>query len=255
MQASKDMSQSSEFAGVPVVVVGGHLGSGPAIVRGFAAAGARVAVGVLAGTIAAPVPAIDGAPGLTMVPLDPAGAGAIPAFFDACEQALGGLAVVVMMAPPVKTAAALDIADAEYQAVIQRELVAPLWCIREAARRLAARQGGRIISFVSMSGKTGVHKHVAPYAAAKGGLITFSRVLAAELAHTGVTVNVVATALFDVQVAKKTPAELAEMVKGIPVGRVGQSQEAAHAALFLASRDAGYITGETLNMSGGRFMD
>lgn len=247
------MTDKDEFAGLPVLVVGGHLGSGPAIVRAFAERGARVAVGVLSGTVAAPVPALEGAAAL--LPLDLAQAGAIPAFFDSCEQALGGMAVVVMMAPPVKTAAALDIPDGEYQAVIQRELVAPLWCLREAARRMVARQGGRIISFVSMSGKTGVHKHVAPYAAAKGGLIAFSRVLAAELAHTGVTVNVVATALFDVQVAKKTPAELAEMVKGIPVGRVGQSREAAHAALFLASRDSGYITGETLNMSGGRFMD
>ena len=59
----------------------------------------------------------------------------------------------------------------------------------------------------------------------------------------------------DVQVARKTPAELAEMVKGIPVGRVGLSDEAAHSALFLASRQSGYITGETLSMSGGRFMD
>lgn len=241
-----------EFDGAPVVVVGGHLGSGPAIVRGFVQRGARVAVGVIKGTTVA-----DPAPleGTSSLPLDFSAAGGIGSFFDACEQALGGLSVVVMMAPPVKTGAALDIPDEEYREVINRELVAPLLCIREAARRLAARGHGRIISFVSMSGKTGVHKHVAPFAAAKGGLITFSRVLAAELAHTGVTVNVVATSLFDVQVAKKTPAELAEMVKGIPVGRVGHSDEAAHSALFLASRQSGYITGETLSMSGGRFMD
>lgn len=241
-----------EFNDTPVVVVGGHLGSGPAIVRGFVGRGARVAVGVIKGATAADVAPLEGS---CNVPLDFSAGGGVAGFFDACEQALGGLAVVVMMAPPVKTGAALDIPDDEYRAVINMELVSPILCIREAARRLAARGHGRIISFVSMSGKTGVHKHVAPFAAAKGGLITFSRVLAAELAHTGVTVNVVATSLFDVQVAKKTPAELAEMVKGIPVGRVGHSSEAAHAALFLASRQSGYITGETLSMSGGRFMD
>ncbi len=250
--SSLPTSGKDEFASAPVVVVGGHLGSGPAIVRGFVQRGARVAVGVIKGTVAG-----DPAPleGTNNVSLDLSATGGIGGFFDTCEQLLGGLSVVIMMAPPVKTGAALDIPDEEYRAVINAELVAPLLCIREAARRLAARGHGRIISFVSMSGKTGVHKHVAPFAAAKGGLITFSRVLAAELAHTGVTVNVVATSLFDVQVAKKTPAELAEIVKGIPVGRVGHSEEAAHSALFLASKQSGYITGETLSMSGGRFMD
>lgn len=111
------------------------------------------------------------------------------------------------------------------------------------------------MAFISMSGKTGVHKHVAPYAAAKGGLVTFSRVLAAETAHTGVTVNLIATALFDVQIAGKTAEERAIIESGIPVGRAGRSREAAHAAMFLASRDAAYVTGETLNLSGGRFMD
>ena len=247
---------TDEFSGAQVVVVGGHLGSGPSIVRGFVERGARVVVGVLAGVLAGagsaePAP-IEGA---TNVPLDFGNPQAIKTFFDICEKSLGGLSIVVMMAPPVKTGAALSIADDEYRAIINMELIGPILCIKEAARRLVAHGYGRIISFVSMSGKAGVHKHVAPFAAAKGGLITFSRVLAAELAPSGVTVNVIATSLFDVQVAKKTPAELAEMVKGIPVGRVGLSDEAAHSALFLASRQSGYITGETLSMSGGRFMD
>jgi NAD(P)-dependent dehydrogenase (short-subunit alcohol dehydrogenase family) len=111
------------------------------------------------------------------------------------------------------------------------------------------------MSFSSMSGKTGVHPYVAPYAASKGGLITFSRSLAAELAPTGVTVNVIATSLFDVQVANQTPEKLAETLKGIPTGRPGRSEEAAHAALYLASRNAGFVTGETMSLSGGRFMD
>ncbi len=84
-------------------------------------------------------------------------------------------------------------------------------------------------------------------------MITFSRVLAAELAPSAVTVNVIATSLFDVQVAGL--ADKSEVVKGIPVGRVGRSEEAAHAVLYLASKDGGYVTGETLNLSGGRFMD
>jgi NAD(P)-dependent dehydrogenase (short-subunit alcohol dehydrogenase family) len=120
---------------------------------------------------------------------------------------------------------------------------------------MADRGRGRIISFSSMSGKTGVHPGVGPFAAAKGGLIAFSRVLAAELAPRGVTVNVIATSLFEPQVAVLDDDHRKRVLAGIPVGRFGRSVEAADAALFLASDDAGYITGETLNMSGGRFMD
>jgi NAD(P)-dependent dehydrogenase (short-subunit alcohol dehydrogenase family) len=119
---------------------------------------------------------------------------------------------------------------------------------------MADRQYGRIITFGSMSGKTGSHKGVAPFAAAKGGLYAFARALASDIASTGVTVNSIATALFDVQVAAGSE-HMNEVIKGIPVGRVGRSSEAAHAALYLASREAGYVTGETLNLSGGRFMD
>ena len=147
----------------------------------------------------------------------------------------------------------IEIAPDTIRRVVNEELVGPMLAIQEAGRRLVKRGGGRIISFASMSGKTGAHKHTTPYAAAKGGLITYSRGVAAELAPTGVTVNVIATALFDVQVAHM--ADKSEVEKGIPVGRVGRSEEAAHAVLFLASKDAGYVTGETLNLSGGRFMD
>ncbi|MFM9969175.1 MAG: SDR family NAD(P)-dependent oxidoreductase [Burkholderiales bacterium] len=238
----------SEFKDAAVVVVGGHLGVGPAVVSAFVDQGARVAVGMLGGASA-------NLPGATHLPVDLADRHSINGFFDACEKSLGGLAIMVMVAPPVKTKNALDFTDAEYRHVIEQELTGPIFCILDAARRMSVRGFGRIISFSSMSGKTGVHKHVAPYAAAKGGLITFSRSLAAELAPNGVTVNVIATSLFDIQVAGHSPEKMVETLKGIPVGRVGRSEEAAHAVLFLASRNAGYVTGETMSLSGGRFMD
>jgi NAD(P)-dependent dehydrogenase (short-subunit alcohol dehydrogenase family) len=235
---------------MPVVVIGGHLGTGPAVVRAFVEQGAKVAVGVLAGHEPSQPAAIAGARNIAADLRDGAG---VAAFFDACEQQLDGLSVVVIVAPPVKTGDAFSFTEAQYRAVIDAELLGPILCLKEAGRRMAERGGGRLISFSSMSGKTGVHPHVAPYAAAKGGLIAFSRSLAAELAPKGVTVNVIATALFDVQVAAM--ADTSQVVKGIPVGRVGRSEEAAHAVLYLASRNAGYVTGETMNLSGGRFMD
>lgn len=245
-----EQQTASEFRGLPVVVIGAHAGTGPAVVRAFVQQGARVAVGLVAtqgGKATEPLP------GTVEFGVDTSDTASICGFFDQCEAAIGGTAVLVNVAPPIASGNALDFTAADYRAAVEQELIGPILCMQEAARRMLPRGFGRIMSFISMSGKTGVHKHVAPFAAAKGGLLTFSRTLAAELAPMGVTVNVLATALFDVQVASMPDG--AEVVKGIPVGRPGRSGEAAHAVLFLASKDAGYVTGETLNLSGGRFMD
>ena len=242
-------SAKSEFDGQAVAVVGGSDGVGPAVVRAFLARGAKVASGEAAG----PPPNLP--PETLIIPLDLARPDSVVGFLDRCDAEFGGVDVLVMSARPVKVAKLLDTPPDEIRRVVERELTDVIVCIQEAARRMVARKKGRIISFASMSGKTGVHTGVAPYAAAKGGLITFSRSLAAELAPTGVTVNCIATALFDVQAAALPEDHRREVVKGIPVGRFGRSEEAAHAVLYLASRDAGYVTGETLNLSGGRFMD
>lgn len=238
-----------EFKGTSVVIVGAHAGTGPAVAQAFVERGARVAVGVVASHAKRSSPLPD----TIEFNVDTSSADSIRTFFDECERALGGLDVLVNVAPPIASGNALDFKPDDYRTAVEQELIGPILCMQEAARRMVARGFGRIMSFISMSGKTGVHRHVAPFAAAKGGLLAFSRTLAAELAPTGVTVNVLATALFDVQVASMPDG--AEVVKGIPVGRPGRSAEAAHAVLFLASKDAGYVTGETLNLSGGRFMD
>ena len=238
-----------EFQGAQVVIIGAHAGTGPAVVCAFVERGARVVVGAVASHRKADAPL----PGTVEFSIDTSDPESIRGFFDQCEAAIGGVSVLVNVAPPIASGNALDFSAADYRAAVEQELIGPILCIQEAARRMLPAGFGRIMSFISMSGKTGVHKHVAPFAAAKGGLLTFSRTLAAELAPTGITVNVLATALFDVQVASMPDG--AEVVKGIPVGRPGRSDEAAHAVLYLASRNAGYVTGETLNLSGARFMD
>jgi NAD(P)-dependent dehydrogenase (short-subunit alcohol dehydrogenase family) len=229
-----------------VAVVAAADGLGPSVVEAFSAQGARVAVD-------ADGPRFSHAS--LCAPFDIREPEAISDFFARCEKELGGLDVLVMSARPVATGAILERSPEEFRSVVESELIGPMACLREAGRRMAERGRGRIISFSSMSGKTGVHPGVGPFAAAKGGLIAFSRVLAAELAPRGVTVNVIATSLFETQAAALDEEHRKRVLAGIPVGRFGRSVEAAEAALFLASDDAGYITGETLNMSGGRFMD
>lgn len=248
-ETSMEEFDSNEFAGCQVAVVNGRLGTGPSVVRAFLERGAHVTVADLNNPgplVSAPV---EGARYLTVADQPPG----ISDFLDQAQAPSGKLDVLVLIAPPVKTGKVFEIEEPEYRRVIETELLAPITWLRAAAKRMVPQQHGRLISFCSMSGKTGVHPHVTPYAAAKGGLIAFSRSLASEIASSGVTVNMVATALFDVQLAAMNDAS--EAIKGIPVGRAGRSAEAAHAALFLASRYAGYVTGETLNLSGGRFMD
>jgi 3-oxoacyl-[acyl-carrier protein] reductase len=239
-----------EFKGTSVAIIGAHAGTGPAVAKAFVESGARVAVGVVANHRLKEKSPL---PGTLEFDIDTSDTTSIRTFFDLCEQSVGAVEVLINVAPPIASGNALDFSADDYRRAVEQELIGPILCMQEGARRMLPRGFGRIMSFISMSGKTGVHKHVAPFAAAKGGLVTFSRTLAAELAPTGITVNVLATALFDVQVASMPDG--AEVVKGIPVGRAGRSDEAAHAVLFLASRNAGYVTGETLNLSGGRFMD
>jgi 3-oxoacyl-[acyl-carrier protein] reductase len=230
---------AANLAGQRVVVLGASYGVGPAVVTALCDAGARV------------VTDADGLAGAEHI----ADNGNAADYFDRCVARLGGLDVLVVSSRPVKNKPVLDMTAEEMRSVAEDEMVVPALQMQDAARRMVTAGYGRIIVFASMSAKTGVHHNVAPYAAAKGGLLAFARVLAAETAEHGVTVNGIATALFEPQVKTMTEEKRASLKKGIPVGRFGRSEEAAHAVLFLASRDAGFVTGECLNLSGGRFMD
>jgi len=242
-----------EFANSNVIVLGAGNSIGQAVTTAFLRQGARViaadgATAALAGLVPEP-----GQPGtlhhVTVDPSDPL------AFMRACDELAGDIDVLVCTAPPIDHVRVLEMPASAMRDIIERELVTPALIMQEAARRMVAKGCGRIVVFCSMSGKTGVHTNVAPFAAAKGGLLAYLRVMAAELAAAGVTVNAVATSLFESQVASLAPDERQELTRGIPVRRFGRADEAAHAALFLASRNAAFITGETLNLSGGRFMD
>lgn len=231
---SPEMMQGLE--GQRVLLIGARHGVGPAVAKALEAAGTRLAT--------------DGGP--VGEALD---AGDAQGLIAGAVELLGGLDVLVMSPPPVRSKPVLEMTSEELRAVTEAELVVPALQMQAAARVMAEKGYGRIITFMSMSGKAGVHHLVAPYAAAKGGLLTFLRVLAAETAEHGVTVNAIATALFEPQTATM-PQEKQDRLRGeVPVRRFGRSEEAAHAALYLASPLAGFVTGECLNLSGGRFMD
>lgn len=226
------------LAGQRALIVGAEHGVGPAVVAALRKAGTRLAV--------------DSGEAIDATLLggeDPTN------LVDRAAEALGGLDILIVSAPPVRSKPVLEMTQEELRSITDSELVVPALQMQAAAKLMSAQKYGRIIAFASMSGKAGVHHLVAPYAAAKGGMLTFMRVLAAETAGDGVTVNGIATALFEPQTATMPPEKQARLRAQIPVGRFGYSEEAAHAVLFLASPLAGYVTGECLNLSGGRFMD
>lgn len=232
------LDQGASLEGQKALVLGARHGVGPAVVAALAAAGARLAVDA------------GGADGATTIDCaDPA------RLIDVGDERLGGIDVLILCPPPVRNKPVLDMTPDEMRSVVEAELVIPALHMQAAARLMSARGHGRIIALMSMSGKAGVHHHVAPYAAAKGGMLTYMRVLAAETAERGVTVNAIATALFEPQTAVMAAEKRERLRAQIPVGRFGLSEEAAHAVLYLASPLAGFVTGECLNLSGGRFMD
>lgn len=243
----------SEFVGINVAVLNATGAIAQSIVKSFLSEGARVVAidtGAELDRHGAALKALAPERLMTLV-FEP---DAI-ALLDDVERAAGPLDVLVCAAPPVGQVLILDMSAEELRRTVESELCVPALLMQEAGRRMAQRGRGRIISLFSMSAKTGVHTKVGPFAAAKGGLLAYSRVMAAELAPTGVTVNAIATSLFEPQVAILPREEQEALAKAIPVRRFGRVTEAARAVLFLASGDAAYMTGETMNLSGGRFMD
>lgn len=176
---------------------------------------------------------------------------------DRCMAISGdqSLDALVCVAPPVSQMNVLEVSPEDFRNTVEQELIVPVLLMQEAGRRMVKAGCGRIIVYTSMSAKTGVHPHVSSFAAAKGGLLAYMRVMAAELAKHGVTVNGIALSLFEPQVARLTEERRNQLTQGIPAHRFGKPTEAAAAAVYLASEHAAFITGETLNLSGGRFMD
>jgi len=129
-------------------------------------------------------------------------------------------------------------------------------CAQAVMPAMVERKRGTIVNVVSIAGRNGGGVGAGPYSTAKGGLITFTKALAKELAPYGVRVNAVSPGVIDTPFHEvfSTPEMIANFVKGIPLGRVGTSMECAMAIAFLASDAASYVVGETLEVNGGQLM-
>jgi NAD(P)-dependent dehydrogenase (short-subunit alcohol dehydrogenase family) len=136
--------------------------------------------------------------------------------------------------------------------VLQISLHSAMVCARAAIPGMQARRYGRIVN-ISSEAVYRPAPMMSEYAAAKAGVIGFTRALAVEVAGSGVTVNAIAPGLIRTATLDKVPADIIERARGeIPVGRLGEPEEIAHAVEFLTSPEAGYVTGQTLGVNGGR---
>jgi 3-oxoacyl-[acyl-carrier protein] reductase len=176
------------------------------------------------------------------------------ALVEAAEQAAGPLAILVNNAGMTRDVLALRMRDEDWQAVMDVDLSAPFRLARAALRGMLRRRAGRIINISSIVGVTG-NAGQANYSAAKAGLIGMTKALAQEVASRGVTVNAVAPGLIATSMTDRlSEQQRTKLVESIPLGRVGSPEDVAAAVAYLASDEAGWVTGATLHVNGGMAM-
>jgi 3-oxoacyl-[acyl-carrier protein] reductase len=240
-----------------VVVTGGSRGIGRAICLAFAATGSRVFFNYRSdAAAAAETVAACRAAGCqaAAVAADVADADAVAGFFERILAETGRIDVLVCNAGITRDGLVMRMSPADWDAVIATNLTGVFYCVKAASRAMVRRRSGRIVLVASVVGATG-NSGQANYAAAKAGLIGLTKSLARELASRRVTVNAVAPGLVDTDMAAAlNPGAREAILAAIPLGRMASASEVAAAVRFLASEEAGYITGQVLNVNGGMYM-
>lgn len=243
-----------DLSGMTALVTGASGGIGSAIAQALAGQGARLAV---SGSNVAKLDAFAQTLGGDPVRLvcDLSDAAAVDGLVPAAVEALGGrIDILVNNAGVTRDNLVMRMKDEEWDQVIRVNLEAAFRLARAAARPMVKARFGRIVSITSVVGATG-NPGQANYAASKGGLTAMSKALAQELASRGITVNCVAPGFIATAMTEELPeAQKAALNARIPAGAMGTGADIGAAVVYLASREAGYVTGQTIHVNGGMAM-
>jgi 3-oxoacyl-[acyl-carrier protein] reductase len=248
-----------ELTGRVAVVTGGSRGIGRAIAIALGRAGAKVVVNYTANEAAAneAAAAVVAAGGAAVTKrFDVADSAAVDVAIKEVIAAEGGLHILVNNAGIAVNTLVLGAKDADWKRAIDVNLNGTFHCCRSALRAIMkAKETGRIINITSITGETGSAGQ-GPYVAAKAGVIGLTKTLAREYASRGVTVNAVSPGYIDTDMtASELPEDRrVELLKTIPLGRVGKPEDVAAAVAYLAGPSASYVTGQVLRVNGGLFM-
>ena len=251
-----------DLTGMTALVTGAAGGIGSAIARSLAAQGARLA---LSGSNAAKLRAfreeLNDTPHPDMtradhveITCDLSSKEQVEHLIPATLDSLGKLDILVNNAGITRDNLAMRMKDEEWDAVIRVNLEAAFRLMRASARPMMKARFGRIITITSVVGATGNPGQM-NYAAAKAGLVGMSKSLGQELASRGITVNCVAPGFIRTAMTEGLPAAQKDALNArIPMGRMGEGEDIGAAVAYLASKEAGYITGQTLHVNGGMAM-
>jgi len=244
------------LSGKTAVVTGGSSGLGSAVCEAFSAEGANVLLGYLSHELEARRLAATYSVTVIPVRVDVREAEEIDAMFAAAVENFGGFDILVNNAGTWPLRKVVDIGDEEWEETIRVNLTSGFLTSKRAATYfLREMRAGRIINIVSINAFQGSTQGHAHYAAAKGGLLSFTFSLAREVAPYGITVNAVCPGMMRTPMNEAVLAEHEEdYVSRIPLRRISTPGEVASSVVFLASEKASYITGSTLNVSGGMVM-
>ena len=234
-------------------ITGGALGIGRATALCFATEGASVALGdvEVGGAEAVAKEIVERGGHAIAVGVDVGDFRQVQAFVDRVVGEFGRLDVMFANAGIAHSAPFLEHPEEQWHRVLRVNLTGVFLCCQAAARQMVKQGGGRIIITASINGFRGVENLVG-YNVAKAGVVELTRTMAVELAQHRVAVNAIAPAQIDTRMTRSLPAEARQRrAERIPMGRFGEPDEVARAALFLASDEASFITGHTLAVDGG----
>jgi NAD(P)-dependent dehydrogenase (short-subunit alcohol dehydrogenase family) len=255
------VSDSFELNGKVALVTGASSGIGRAAAEALAAGGARVAINFHrneAGAAAAQAAIIDAGGKAIAVPADVTRSSEVESLVKQTVAEFGPIDILVNNAGSlIERLRILELTEERWDEVIDLNLKSVFLCCRAVAASMMERKAGAIVNVSSIAGRNGGALGSIHYSTAKGGLITFTKGLAKELAPFGIRVNAISPGVINTPYHEQfsSPEMMKTYVGMIPLGRIGTPAEVAQVICFLASDSASYLAGETIEINGGMFMD